>query len=208
MDVLISWSGKQSRAVAETLYEWLPKVIPSIRPWLSTQDIDKGRRWSNELQNYLSTAKGCIVCITPENLNSPWVYWETGAIALTQPNPICPLLINVTPDDIQNGPLVQFQCTYSTRDDVLHLVQSLNQRLDSPEDGLMVRGRFDTHWEQLQRTLSGVASMGIPKNVLAVIRGLEDIGERFRRRWETDKKAESWDPIKQLTSESAAMIDR
>jgi hypothetical protein len=74
MDVLISWSGRQSRKVAEALYDWLPKVIPSLEPWISTQDIDKGQRWTNELQKRLATAKGCIVCLTSENVNSPWVY--------------------------------------------------------------------------------------------------------------------------------------
>jgi TIR domain len=93
MDVLISWSGRQSRSVAEALRVWLPKVIPSLKPWISTQDIDKGSRWFNEIQKYLGNAKGCIVCLTPENVTSPWIYRETGAIALTQTNPICPLLV-------------------------------------------------------------------------------------------------------------------
>ena len=39
MDVFISWSGERSRAAAEALRGWLPKIINAIKPWLSSADI-------------------------------------------------------------------------------------------------------------------------------------------------------------------------
>lgn len=208
MDVLISWSGRQSRAVAFGLHVWLPKVLPTLRPWFSTQDIEKGTRWFNELQKYLTCAKGCIVCLTPENVSSPWVYWETGAISLTLESPICPILINISPEDIKNGPLAQYQCTFANKDDVLLLVTTLNQRLDIPEDELRLRGLFERHWDELHRVLMTVTDMGVPKEVIALLKGLEETKSKFRKRWETDKKAVSWDPIKQLVFETAAKIEK
>ena len=41
MKVIISWSGLTSKAVASVLYEWLPAVIPPIKPWMSSEDIRK-----------------------------------------------------------------------------------------------------------------------------------------------------------------------
>ena len=76
MDVLLSWSKKQSREAATAFHQWLPKVLPGITPWHSKYDIDKGTRWFSELQTYLEGAKACIVFITSENIDSPWIYWE------------------------------------------------------------------------------------------------------------------------------------
>ena len=208
LEVLISWSGRQSRAVALGLHIWLPKVLPTLRPWISTQDIDKGTRWSNELQNYLARAQGSIICLTPENIVSPWVYWETGAISQTQRFPICPLLIGISPEDIKGGPLNQFQCTFADKEDVLLLVTSLNQRLEVPEDELRLRGLFEHHWDELRQVLDSAREMGIPHDVLALIKGLEEAKSKFRRRWDTDKRAASWDPIKQLITETVTKIEK
>ena len=77
MDVLISWSKKQSREMASVFHGWLPKVVPGLRPWMSSKDIDKGKLWFGELQDFLGEATSCIICVTGENVRSPWIYYET-----------------------------------------------------------------------------------------------------------------------------------
>jgi hypothetical protein len=81
VDVLISWSKRQSRETATALYNWLPKVVPDFKPWMSDKDIDKGKQWFGELQGFLADATSTIICVTRENVRSPWIYYETGAIA-------------------------------------------------------------------------------------------------------------------------------
>lgn len=54
MKLFISWSGEISHKVAVVLRDWIPAVIPSITPWVSTEDIRKGTRWGAELAKELA----------------------------------------------------------------------------------------------------------------------------------------------------------
>jgi hypothetical protein len=46
MRVFISWSQERSRIVARALYDWLPAIIQSLEPWMSSADIGAGVQWS------------------------------------------------------------------------------------------------------------------------------------------------------------------
>jgi hypothetical protein len=81
MQVFISWSGQRSRAVAEVLRTWLPKVIQSLDPWMSDEDIDAGSRWLADVTTSLNQAKVGLICVTPENQHKPWLLFEAGALS-------------------------------------------------------------------------------------------------------------------------------
>src|SRR5438046_8383902 len=94
MNVFISWSGSLSKAFGELLVTWLPDVIQRVKPWLSSQNIDKGSLWPREINEALTTTLG-ILCVTQENKHAPWLGFEAGALetGLTEPRR-CPLLID------------------------------------------------------------------------------------------------------------------
>ena len=83
MKVFISWSGNKSHKVALLFREWLPSVIQSVVPYVSSEDIDKGARWSTDIAKELEDSTFGILCVTKENLNAPWLSFEAGALSKT-----------------------------------------------------------------------------------------------------------------------------
>lgn len=157
MDVFISWSGERSRAAAEALRNWLPKIINAIKPWLSSADIDKGARWGTDVATRLQNAKAGIICLTPNNLHSDWILFEAGALSKTLQNTfVCPFLIGLEPSDVK-PPLAQFQATKAAKDDVLKLLKTLNTALGEaalPE--AHIDEAFEVWWPKLDAQLKSL----------------------------------------------------
>ena len=126
MKVFISWSGKQSKAVASSLRDWLPVVIPGCEPWMSSSDITAGARWFTSLRQELQSTEFCIICLTPDNLRSPWIYFEAGAISTNKDAKVCGFLTGVSLSQLP-GPFAQFQCVQSNAEGAWSLVQSVCQ---------------------------------------------------------------------------------
>jgi hypothetical protein len=48
---------------------------------MSDSEIDKGSRSLGEISKALADIKIGIVCLTPENLQRPWLFFEAGALS-------------------------------------------------------------------------------------------------------------------------------
>jgi hypothetical protein len=158
MDVILSWSGAQSRKVAETLNAWLKDVLPGIKPWISTEDITKGSTWFPALLGRLEAARLCIICVTPENLRSPWLYFEAGAIAgKSTDTRVCSYLIGVESAQLSGGPLGHFQATVADKADTWKLVRDINKHLQrGAHDEMLLEGNFEVKWPRLKQPLDAV----------------------------------------------------
>jgi TIR domain-containing protein len=159
MKVFISWSGITSREIANALHDWLPYVLQFTRPFVSTGDIAKGRRWNEVITAELDEAAFGIVCITRDNYRAPWINFEAGAISKAlHLDCVSPLLFNIEPSRI-SGPLQQFQLTTCSEDDIFELVRSINSAVDSKQQlpiG-MLRQEFDAWWPELKGKLDSLA---------------------------------------------------
>src|SRR5262245_55696298 len=126
MKIFVSWSGERSGSIAKSLKSWLPKVVQHLQPWLSSESISAGVRWSDALAGALQELRFGVLCLTPENLGSAWVMFEAGALSkIVSESRVIPYLLDVKPKDLR-GPLAQFQAVSSDEDGTFRLLQSIN----------------------------------------------------------------------------------
>jgi TIR domain len=156
MKVFISWSGERSQALAELLRNWLPLVLHYTDPWLSQADIEAGQRWAEQVAKELDGCNFGILCITKENVGSPWVLFEAGALAKSmQESKVIPLLLDLDFRDI-TGPLAQFQAKKLERQGLLEVVLSLNQNGQQPAPEERVKQLFDALWPDLETKIAQI----------------------------------------------------
>ncbi len=157
MKVFLSWSGETSQKVALVLKEWLPLVIQVIEPYVSSEDISKGERWSVDIAKELDTTNFGILCVTKDNASAPWLNFEAGALSKAfEKSKVTPFLLNVKPTDIQ-GPLLQFQAAQFQKEDFKKLLHSINKSSESiilPEQRLETS--FEKWWPQLSDSLNKI----------------------------------------------------
>ena len=122
-NVFISWSGEWSKAAAAALHNWLPMVVQSAKPWMSDEDIEKGSRSLVEIGKALEGVKVGIICLTPENLNRPWIVFEAGALSKTLDDKtrVCTYLLGDLRPEHVRAPLGMFQATRASKDDTRKL---------------------------------------------------------------------------------------
>lgn len=161
MVVFLSWSGPTSNAVARTLKAWLENVIQALKPWVSEEDIEKGRRWGPEIAAQLDAAMVGIVCITPDNQGAPWLNFEAGAISKAVPEArVWTFLHRIKRSDVV-GPLAQFQSTIEEKEDVRRLLGSINKALgDRALSEQQLAFAFDRMWPDLEAALKGIGVIG------------------------------------------------
>lgn len=159
MKVFISWSGDHSQALAQALREWLPMVLHYVEPWLSQSDIEAGERWANEVAKELEASKFGIICITRENIGSPWILFEAGALTkFMQEGRVIPILLDIEFKDI-TGPLAQFQAKKVEKAGLHDVINSINQFSENKVSEARLGPLFETLWPSLEKKVSE-----IPKN--------------------------------------------
>ena len=157
MKIFISWSGETSHAVAQTLRTWLPSVLQYVEAYVSTEDIGKGARWSEDIARRLEETSFGILCVTSENVGSPWLNFEAGALSKSvESTRVSPFLFGLNPTDLV-GPLAQFQATLPKREDVARLIRSINTFSNQPIATARLDEALQMWWPRLEESLQKVS---------------------------------------------------
>lgn len=187
MKVFLSWSGHKSHEVALAFRDWLPSVIQTIEPYVSSEDIDKGARWSTDIAKELEDSTYGILCVTKENIESPWLLFEAGALSkMMDKSSVCPFVFDLKRAEVR-GPILQFQSTIFEKGDVKKLITSINKACEETalKEDLLLK-TFDVWWPKLEQDLNKIKrikeetkSQNLNKNNISNIM-LEEILELSR----------------------------
>lgn len=188
MKVFVSWSGERSQILARSLHEWLPLVLHYVRPWLSEADVSAGDRWAQEIAKELESSNFGIICVTPENVASPWILFEAGALAKSmQGARVIPLLFNLEFSDV-TGPLAQFQAKKITKGGMGEVVQSINHATDQAIPDDRAKQLFNALWPELEKKFNSIPDkmpaekhVRPPHEILEeLVTGVRGLDSRFR----------------------------
>lgn len=156
MRVFISWSGERSRSLALALKDWLPLVLSYAEPWLSDADIEAGDRWGQSIAAELAVSNFGILCITSENVNSPWVLFEAGALTKSlDDSKVIPLLFDLEFSDV-SGPLAQFQAKKIDLVGLREVIASIQKSAETPIPEDRANKLFDALWPELESQFKSV----------------------------------------------------
>ena len=156
MKVFISWSGERSQQLATTLRDWLPLMLHYVQPWLSNSDIKAGDRWSIEIAKELEASNFGIICVTKDNINSPWILFESGAIAKSmEDGRLIPLLLDLDFRQI-SGPLAQFQAKKVDSGGIKDLTKCLNNSASTPISENNFVDLFDALYPRFEGKISDI----------------------------------------------------
>lgn len=163
MKVFISWSGESSKKIVSAIHDWLPTVLQNVKPYMSAENIEKGERWSIDIANQLQETNYGIICVTPDNINAPWILFESGALSKSMTNAkVSPIIFGLSPSDLSKSPLLQFQASQFNKGEMLKIVRSINS--SAPEGEQISRDvtdrAFNRAWQELEDIVSGVELIG------------------------------------------------
>ncbi len=153
MQIFLSWSGAQSRAIAAQFREWAPLVLHYLKPWMSDVDIKAGDRWAKEIGSVLEGCSFGIIFLTKENLKSTWLHFEAGALVkAVDEGRLIPLLFDVDITEVEQ-PLSWFQARIFNKETTLEVLKNINEHSEEKIDDTRMEKLFAIAWDNLKSAI-------------------------------------------------------
>jgi hypothetical protein len=157
-NVFICWAGPTSRQIAEVVHEWLPTVIQAAEPFMSERDIDAGDRGLHEIASQLREIQIGLICVTADNQGAPWLNFETGALSKIVENArVIPVAFDINKGQIRL-PLGQFQAKYLSKEDMMHVLRTINRALGQQLNEQRLATVFQRGWPELHTKIEHIRS--------------------------------------------------
>lgn len=163
-------------------------VLQYVEPWVSDKDISAGERWAQAIAGELDASNFGIICITPENLNSEWILFESGALSKSMLDAkVIPLLFGLELSDL-SGPLSQFQAQKVEEAGVMEVIRAVNKVAEKPASAEIVDQLVPTLWPRLQETLAKIPAIAPTEKhkratheiLEELVTGVRGLGSRMR----------------------------
>jgi hypothetical protein len=142
---------------------------------MSDTEIEKGSRGITEIGRALEGMRVGISCLTPENLEAPWLAFEAGALSksIDDKTRLCTYLFGGLNFQDVKPPLSMFQATRADKEDTRKLIHAINRAVqDAPISEPDLDELFDAMWPNLEKSLSAIPE---PEQRVEVKRSMEEM---------------------------------
>ena len=100
---------------------YLDLIFTDAEFFHSKDDIKSGVDWRTKLRAELAESDFGIICMTPENITSPWILFEAGALSKhLEESRVVPVLFEMEHSMVR-APLNLFQAIKFQKDEILKL---------------------------------------------------------------------------------------
>lgn len=140
-----------SREVAAELTQFIPLVLQRANVVSPGDQIEKGQRWSDVLEDALASSDFGIACLTKDNINNPWLAFEVGKLSgRLGGSRFSPLLVDLSLADLI-GPFATFQATTLAKSDMKRLLAAINMTSQVPVPDAIFDRSFESFWPDFER---------------------------------------------------------
>ena len=168
MNIFFSWSKKKSRDLAIATKTFIEGMFRNdIKIWISSENIDYGSMAMVDINKALKNSEMCIAFIVEENLSSPWIMYETGAIAGRKyfeneheiAKAVVPIVFEKIADTkFQSHPLNQFQRLSFNKENFKKLIKQLNNSVKAFNNEDILNTQFNLNWSIFNKSVKAILS--------------------------------------------------
>ncbi|GEM_PF-3213088 len=154
MKIFFCWSGESSHKISLLFDDFLKAIFPFIETFISSENIANGLMWNDILKKELKNCSIGILFITKQNINSPWINFEAGALSNSFVNSrVIPFLFGVEKSDIR-FPLAMFQSCDANKDEIQKFFMSINNYSEEPmiKESILIKN-FESFWPNWENKL-------------------------------------------------------
>lgn len=129
--------------------------MDDVNVWVSSEDIHLGQDWRKTLRDALDTSNYAVLCVTPQNVDSPWIAMETGAIAMKSEQGFfaVPVLFGLEERDLPSH-LSGFQSIEASKANLIRLANEIRNHVKSRTDSTVFERRLNLHTDELLADLT------------------------------------------------------
>lgn len=159
MNIFLSWSTDYSKKIAQEFRNWIPYVLQDLEPFMSSQDISMGSDWYSDIRHHLTDSTVGIIFLTPDNIDSPWLNFEAGALSasLEPEKKVIPIIFGAenTNTVLSKSPLKHFQSVlYPDKSGIRNLMSGLNNSMPNSLPSDIFETTFEKWWPDLDKKLN------------------------------------------------------
>jgi hypothetical protein len=162
MKVRVAYSERTTQEFAAALNDWLTKLLPpcTVELWTCAEEA---RAHSSE-----GHAATCI-CVTPEALEDPDLYFAAGAAHPETPNGLAvPVVLDLEPEDLGGTPFSVFQAARADREGLLILATTFTETITPTLSGSELVAAFDRLWPECEDRLRSVPGSLQPQLLVTI----------------------------------------